>query len=798
MTLVYLSIAFVVGILLGEWLHLQLWALAALALVPLPLLLLRRVPRKPVVLASLSILALAGGGLRFQAAVPTVDERSIQFYNDGPSVTFTGVIVSPPDVRDKTAHIIVESRFINAGGNMGPISGRVLIYAPRSPEHRQGETLKVSGRLQTPTAPGGFDYKGYLANQGIYATITYPHIVIIGNPQGFRPVDWVYTLRTALADKMAEVLPEPQAALAQGIILGIRSGIPESVSDDFRRTGTTHVLVISGMQFNIVAGMLTAAGIWMFGKRRYLYVWLALGAIWLYALLTGMTPPVVRSAIMLSLFLGADVLGRQRSALPALALAAAVMVALEPRLPWDASFQLSFLATLGLILTAPPLQSFGRNLVEARLGDDGFVVKTLNWIVDSIAVTVGVTILIWPVIAQYFGVFSIVSPFATILLLPALPAVLTTGALAAVLGFVAPPLGQAVGWAAWLFTSYMLGVIKAGASLPAAAIDLGEIHPAVLWGYYALLMAGLLAYRRRTNVSRFLRRAVDSLARVPLKLATPAFLTVAILAGLFTAATPDNRLHVSFLDVGQGDAVYIRTPAHQDILVDGGPSPQAVVTELSRSIPFWDRTIDLVVLTHPHADHMAGLLEVLKRYHVRQVLLPALDGDTPLWQEWLDAVARENAAVTVAQAGQVIDAGGVLIEVLSTGMGGEATDPDAAGTVIRVSDRRVSFLLTADIPHETEMALVMQRAPLDSTVLKVGHHGSETATGAEFLAVVSPQAAVISVGAGNSYGHPHPEVMTRLTGAVGEAAIYRTDEDGTVEFTTDGERLWVKTHNPSP
>lgn len=793
MTLVYLSVAFVAGLVLGEWLHLQLWALP-LALAPLSLLLLRRVPRKTVVLISLSIFTLVAGGLRYQASIPTADERSVQFYNDGAKVTFTGVIVSPPDVRDRTTHLIVESRSISAGGNLGPVSGRVLIYAPRSPQHRAGETVKISGKLQTPSSPSDFDYRGYLANQGIYSTITYPDIVIIGNPQGFRPLDWVYSLRTALADRVAEVLPEPQAALAQGIILGIRSGIPQDVSDDFRRTGTTHVLVISGMQFSIVAGMLTAAGIWLFGKRRYLYVWLALAAIWLYALLTGMTPPVVRSAIMLSLFLGADILGRQRNALPALALAAAVMVALSPRLPWDASFQLSFLATLGLVLTAPPLQSFGRNVVTTRLGEDGFAARTLNWIVDSLAVTVGVTILIWPVIAHYFGVLSIVSPFATLLLLPALSPLLITGTLAALLGFILPPLGQAMGWVAWLFASYMLGVVKAGASLPASAVDIGQIHPAALWGYYTLLGLGLLAYRGRARVASLLRHAADRLARVPLKLAAPAFLSVTVLAGLFTAATPDDRLHVSFLDVGQGDAVYIRTPSHQDFLVDGGPGAQAVVTELSRRMPFWDRTIDLIVLTHPHADHLSGLIEVLERYQVRQVLLPVTDSDTPLWQEWLDAVAHENAVVTVARTAQVIESGSVRIEVLSAL---PSEGPDAGATVLRVSEGRVSFLLTADIPRQTEMTLVMHRAPLNSTVLKVGHHGSDTSTSAGFLAVVSPQAAVISVGAGNSYDHPHQEVMARLADTVGEASIYRTDVDGAVEFTTDGQRLWVRADNPS-
>ena len=143
------------------------------------------------------------------------------------------------------------------------------------------------------------------------------------------------------------------------------------MNDDFVRTGTAHILAISGQNLSIVAGMFIAAGIWLFGKRHYRYVWLALAVTWGYALLAGMSAPIVRSAIMLSIFLCADLLGRQRSVFPALAMAAAVMLALTPRLLWDASFQLSFLSMLGLALVAAPMQSFGRDLINKRLGEEG-------------------------------------------------------------------------------------------------------------------------------------------------------------------------------------------------------------------------------------------------------------------------------------------------------------------------------------------------------------------------------------------------------------------------------------------
>jgi len=259
---------------------------------------------------------------------------------------------------------------------------------------------------------------------------------------------------------------------------------------------------------------------------------------------------------------------------------------------------------------------------------------------------------------------------------------------------------------------------------------------------------------------------------------------------------PDDNLHVSFLDVGEGDAIFIQTPAHQDILVDGGPSPQAVILEVSQKMPFWDRNIDLVVLTHPHADHIAGLVELLRRYRVKQVIYPDLDYDSPLYDEWLSLIEDEDIKGTVAQAGQQIDLGeGAIMKVLNPQIPflvKTESDIDNNGVVLELSMGNVSFLLVADIWREAEFELINQRAVRQSTVLKVAHHGSNTSTSPEFLAVVNPQLAVISVGKDNPFGHPSGEVMARLKERLSSENIYRTDGHGTIEFITDGERLWVK------
>jgi competence protein ComEC len=257
---------------------------------------------------------------------------------------------------------------------------------------------------------------------------------------------------------------------------------------------------------------------------------------------------------------------------------------------------------------------------------------------------------------------------------------------------------------------------------------------------------------------------------------------------------PDNKLHVNFLDVGQGDAILIRTPVNQDILVDGGPSPQAISSELGRRLPFWDRTIELMVLTHQHADHLTGLLETLRRYKVKQVLVLETDAQLPQWDEWLDLIQKRGIKSTFAQAGQVINLGTdeVTIEVINPLPDSTVPDMDN-GIVLKLICGKVSFLLTSDISQEAELDLITRRADLTGTVFKVSHHGSNYSNSAEFLAVVDPELAVISVGTDNQYGHPGEETLDRLIDRIGLEKIYRTDENGTVEFITDGERLWVET-----
>ena len=793
MLLIYLSGAWITGILLGTKLSLSpVWL--AVSLVPLPLVFVFRQHKKLLLTAALMILALLGGIIRYQAAVPVVNDKSIQFYNDKTAIELKGTVSRAPDVRDKSTHLYLSGLEMKTPEGWQKLNGEILIFVPRFPIYNYGDELLIKGKLETPQAIDNFNYPGYLANQGIYSTMLSPQTYLIGTGKGFRPLAWVYALRNRLSEAMAATIPEPQASVAQGMILGIKSNVTPDLQNNFIKSGTVYILVISGSQFNIVAGILLATGIWLFGKRRFFYIWPALGAIWIYALLTGMGPPAIRAAVMVSIFLFADLLGRQKSAMTAIGFAAAVMAAITPKILGDASFQLTFLSVAGIALITPRLQAWGKKIIAAKLGEEGFFVKTVNWVADSLCVTLGVTIAIWPLMVYYFGIFSLVSPLASLLVLPALPYLLGSGTMAAVFGIYLLPFGQIVGWLAWLAASYMLLVINGFAKLTFSAIDVGTISPALVWGYFAALALIMWLIPNRKTVGAFFSRTASTLDKVPKKWAVPSLLVVAILMSTAAYAMPDDRLHVSFLDVGQGDAILIQTPNHQDILVDGGPSAQAIGEQLSKHLPFWDRTIELVVLTHPHEDHLTGLLEVLQRYKVKQVLYLDTDYNTPDAEEWLNLIQQKHIKSTLATAGQEIDLGtkDTTLEVVNPTPGSTVPAMDN-GIVLKLSDEKISFLLTSDISADAEHDLITQRADVSCTVLKVAHHGSNDSSTAAFLAVADPKLAVISVGADNTFGHPGADTLQRLADVVGVNNIYRTDKNGTVECITDGTRLWVKT-----
>jgi competence protein ComEC len=254
----------------------------------------------------------------------------------------------------------------------------------------------------------------------------------------------------------------------------------------------------------------------------------------------------------------------------------------------------------------------------------------------------------------------------------------------------------------------------------------------------------------------------------------------------------DNRLHVYFLDVGQGDAILVRAPDGRTILIDGGPSPAALLNEIGEVLPFWDRSLDLVVLTHPDQDHLTGLIPLLDRYRIGQVLDVVEPGRGPYATLWLEAVTESEVPRTSAGRGARLPVGQLQVMILNPERNPtmDATRDDNSGSIVlRLDYGQTSALLAGDADQQAEDDMLTAGLPLAADVLKVGHHGSKFSSSAAFLAAVSPRVAVIQVGADNPFGHPDLEVLARLAGS----QVFRTDQKGRIDAISDGVRWRIET-----
>ena len=369
------------------------------------------------------------------------------------------------------------------------------------------------------------------------------------------------------------------------------------------------------------------------------------------------------------------------------------------------------------------------------------------------------------------------------------------GGIALLLALVLRPVGQVLGWIAWVFLTYTIEMVRLTARVPFASIPV-KMEGWMVWGYYGLL-AGLTWWFNQTKERRReLWDRVTGALRSHLQTRMIAGVTVVLLvmAFAFWHGLPDGRLHVVFLDVGQGDAIFIETPSGKQVLIDGGPSETQVLAQLGNQMGFWDRTLDLVVLTHPDADHVNGLVPVLERYQVAAVLHRRIELDSETYAYWLALVEAEGAAVYDGQAGLSLtldpaDARRPGLEMTVLHPGAEEWEGANDNSVVtRLTYGSVSLLLTGDIEAEVEEELVGAGSIRESTLLKLAHHGSCGSSTPEFLDAVDPEVVVVSVGADNHFGHPCAEVLERLDGL----PVFRTDEHGAVEIISDGTRVWVE------
>ena len=818
MRLGLLSAAWLAGILLGLEFQADLptaWILAVAAGLLALGLLLARLPALPALLVAVLLLGVGRAELHDRHQSPP------EFL--GQQVIATGTISSDPETTARRVRFEVEVSTIESDGEQRGSDERWLVYGAPSgqlvsnrtpPYFRYGDSVVVDGTPLRPEPIEGFDYAAHLESQGIRATVFAERVEVTGTG-GARWKSAMFAARRQLAESIERSMPYPESALAAAMLLGKREYLPPELVERFRATGAAHLLAISGLHVGVLLAVTAGTAAWLLGRQRPTYLVITGLVVWLYALAAGASPSALRAATMGTIYLAAIGLGRPSSVLPALALAAAAMTAASPALIRQISFQLSFAAMGGIALA---LALSGGGLAWGRSPSSGWVRRLAGWVVSVAVISAAATLATWPLAAVNFDRVALLSVPVSLITVPVMAPLIVTAFVSATAGLMFGPLGELLGWIATAPTAYLIGVVSA---FPPWTVQADWVGRPLLLGWYGFLGIALLAAQPQ-RVRQWRKGAIDGFKRMralfgrgspddagshrtgglnwrlPNAYATAGIAlatgVAAVILLLRLADGPDGRLHVYFLDIGQGDSTLIVSPAGKQVLIDGGPDGDVTSEALADVLPGGDRSLDLVVMTHLDSDHSHGLFEVLDRYTAGGVVVGPVPGDAGTGAEWEQRLRQKEVTPQEVRAGYRISLEeNIVLEVINPPAGDLLGDSNNDSVAMRLIYGQVSVLLTADMEREAEERLLNSGTELSSTVLKVGHHGSNTSSTQQFLVAVDPAVAVISAGYDNPYGHPAVAVLERLEGVVGAANVYRTDQQGTIEIVSDGTKLWVNT-----
>jgi competence protein ComEC len=697
----------------------------------------------------------------------------------GKDVQIEGMVDSEPDSKDSRIQYVITVESIRCGEIKKATGGKLLLTTIKSDPpvmYAYGRRLAITGKLNLPrgrTNPGGFDYRQYLAQGGIYATVFAQEADIHQlEGEGGNPLKKAgLLLRNRIVDTIHQCLPREQAGLLSGMLIGYRENLSKEIQEQFSDAGLTHIMAVSGA--NIAFIIMPFA---LLFKRLRIGPKIAnpvmMGVLILFVFITGFSPSVLRAVIMAIIILLGGMLYREADVLTSLAAAVILLLLYNPGMLFDIGFQLSFAATLSLVL-------FYKTL---RAGLD--FPHMPRFAAEILAVTLAAQLGVLPITLYHFNKLSLLSLLANLLVIPVVQIITLLGFGMVLAGQFSLFLARIAGYANHSFLSFILWVSETSSNIPFAVIHVPTPSLVMVTAYYSVLFF-LLYIKPRYKVVIAPKHY----------LAAILILTAMIILPWFVP----KKMTVVFLDVGEGDAIFIRTGSGKTVLIDGGgySSKTGGQDTMGDSvvIPFlydWGVTrLDLAVSTHGHDDHMQGLVSVLKSFPVEKLIMPENPGREE-YRSLLKLATARDVSVSRCRTGDrvVVDAKTQLL-VLHPQKEYFANDSplNNESLVLKLQHGKIRMLFTGDIETATEDLLLEKGLDLRAEVLKIAHHGSAGSSGVQFLDAVKPAAAVISVGK-NNFGHPSAVVLDRLS--LGKVPVYRTDRDGAIIVTTDGTSIRIE------
>ena len=675
-------------------------------------------------------------------------------------------------------------------------SGTLYVYARFAQEEAAarpqiGDTLIVRGSLRLPHGfhnPGQIDTEMLLRSQGITATLIATKGGLTAKALPASEVSaWTSLLRRLAAvrehylSSMQAVMPKEDAAAIFAMLFGGYQGLKPELLEFFATVGVIHLLSVSGSHISLLAAVMAWLGSTL-RLPKMARVVLVISVIAIYSMLAGLVPPVIRSALMGGLAFLALALDREKDARRLLLLTGLFMLAISPLLLFHISFQLSFAATAGLLYVAP----VARDWLQAH--------RVPPLLSAGLAVTFGAHASTIPLMAWYFNQLSLSAFLANIVIVPLVELIIVIGIAAGLVALVLP----LVGAVAYAGDSLLLGLVyelsRCMAALPGSQVWIPSLGWQAAVAYYVALAFMVLREPWRQQV-----RAELCARKIYLLIPMAALIAFGIGYRLSQA----DKLTFSIIDCGQGDAACLQTAHGKAILFDcggerDGNEPGAFNTGERVIVPYLRHyginKVEAIFLTHAHADHAGGAGAVLKKLPVGSVYTADEGREAYAQSMGIGSADPLLQKLQPVQEGAVFEVDGVRIEVVYapplTVKGAESGNE--ASNVYRIVYGNASFLITGDLTKENEKVILEKGSNIRCTVLKVGHHGSNTSSSEEFLEAAGPSYAAICVGANNNFGHPKAEVLERLQG-IG-AKILRTDQNGEIKFCTDGKTMRVETY----
>lgn len=716
---------------------------------------------------------------------------------NGKNVKVTGEVVDQPDVRADGVYYRLEVKQLEF--NRETLGEKCILRVKikgRGPVFKYGDVLALQGIVNIPDPPGNpgaFDYRVWLTRQGIAATLS------VRDAKEVKVLDrggsFIFKTALAIRDRLEKIydqtMTRTQAAILKGIMFGTRGEIPSEIQQAFNSTGLVHILSVSGFHVGLVVvlvlGLLRLCRL----PARFTPL-VAIPLLLFYAVMTGLGPAVTRSTIMAILLIISHHIGRQQDWPTTLALAAAVILATNPQNLYDIGFQLSFVATWGLFYITPKLLDLWPGWPRA--------------LALLVAVPLAAQLATLPLVVLYFNLVSPVSILANLLTVHLVALIMLFGGMSLLPGLFYLPLAHWLNVSTGLLTDLFLWLVQWCNSLPGAAWYLPTPPWWVVVAYYICLIGSLeLVHRREWQYK--LKETFNKLApdktKARFALATLVFL---IMLTAWFMWPVHNELQVHFIDVGQGDSTLIITPNNRTMLVDAGGWPQELVTARGAGdhvvVPYLHRLginhLDVLVLTHPHADHAGGARAVLEAMDVGMVLvspygLSKEDKVDDGYETVIQKIKSKNIKLQPVRSGDMLNIDpAIAVRVLSPAekIIGTRSDANNNSLILKITYFQRSVLLAGDAEAEVEEELIKSSGDLAAEVVKVPHHGSGYFA-ENFFSEVNPQVAVISVGANNRFGHPAARTLETLREM--NCRVLRTDKQGAIILTTDGSKWGMQT-----